>query len=174
MRLFSRLSFATILMGSFASLVFSAQEYKGTVVTMADQFYSTTTGGYDRGWVNKAAKLGQICVPYLYDSKKDIVFPGTTLIDGYDGCWIGAYIGDKYALEGDEALRNIAYDNYVRYRKLLGQNACAQQDYETTVNAFAGAEGTYQFQADQIAMDNQQNIMMTTRTPTEGDDGQNR
>ncbi|MEI6055428.1 MAG: hypothetical protein WCR55_05135 [Lentisphaerota bacterium] len=168
MRLFSRLLFSLILVAFGASPLFSAKEYKGAVVSIGDETYSTSTGGYDRGFIITLAKLGQIGDPVVYDSNHNVVYPGTVLINGFDLAWMGMYLGQQIATTATKGLQGLAYDNYLRYKKLYQENAESQQDFEAQASNYAAAQGSYAFNVDQLAMDYQQNIMMKTRAQVEG------
>ena len=168
MRLLSRLSFAFMLIAFGASPLFSAKEYKGTVLSIADETYSSSLGGVDRGYIISLAKLGQIGVPVVYDSDHNIVYPGTILINGYDLSWIGMYLGQQIETSATKGLKDLAYDNYLRYKKLVDENAESPQDFEAQASNYAAAQGSYAFNVDQLAMDYQQDIMMKTRAEAEG------
>lgn len=175
MRYFSRFGFILILMTLCSSFLYSAQEYKGKVVSLAIENYTTTTGGYDRGWVVNLAKLGQICLPTVYGSTdgseiagSDIKYPGTLLINGYNLAWVGIYVGQKIQVSADEQIMALDYINYRRWQKLYGENAESDYGYEDTENDYAASVGTYRVAVDELKEDYQQDIMLYTRARAEG------
>ncbi|HBM15670.1 MAG TPA: hypothetical protein DD381_04910 [Lentisphaeria bacterium] len=175
MRLFTHFGFILVLMTICSSVLFSAQEYKGTVVSIGDEQYTTTTGGQDRGFIITLARLGLICVPTVYASLdgsdiqgKDILYPGTPLINGYNLTWVGEYLGQEISVSADKQLVSLDYDNYVRYKKLYNDNAVSQEAFEDMENDLAEGTGGYRTAVDILKEDYQQNIMMVTRARAEG------
>jgi hypothetical protein len=134
-----------LLASFFLSLpLYAAQEYTGKVVTVADEILSGTTNAYDRGWVDYAAKLGQIVRPTVYNSEGKIVQPGTILIYGNADSWEPYVQADIIQLSAAGKIKDLAYDKYVRYKGLTKKEAVSKQDFTSIKSSLAGAIGNYE------------------------------
>ncbi|HBM15624.1 MAG TPA: hypothetical protein DD381_04670 [Lentisphaeria bacterium] len=147
---------------------FAAEEYKGTVVPLTTENYSTTTNAYDRGWILTLARLGQIFQPDVVNEKGDVVSIGSALIYGDPAtwkCYLDAYVNQfKYTTEN----KKLTYIVYEMFKKLVEKNARSQQDFTRARSAYEGAAGQYDntkclIEQTQITVDR-----MTTRPVFEG------